>query len=69
MPDLLMHEEGLIGNISEMLVRRNPLASTCHIWDVRRSENFDVTIRGCEPGSQPKEIAVLLHRPNCQLEP
>ena len=69
MPDLLMHEEGLIGNIREMLVRRNPLASTCRIWDVRRAENFDVTIRGCEPGSHPKEIAVLLHRPNCQLEP
>eukprot|EP00961_Rhodomonas_salina_P093126 1253646-Rhodomonas_salina.1 len=52
----------------EPLVQTNPLASTCRLWDWRGFENFDITIRGHEVGSQPREIAVLLHRPNCDLQ-
>lgn len=68
MPDALNEEFNLVEAVREMLVRKNPLASTFRMWDWDGFENFDVTIRGNEKASQPKEIAVLLHRPNCFLD-
>eukprot|EP00961_Rhodomonas_salina_P285787 3862035-Rhodomonas_salina.1 len=67
-PDVLRDEIPLIETIWETLVQTNPLASTCCLWGWRGFENFDITILGHEVGSQPQEIAVLLHRPNCNLQ-
>eukprot|EP00961_Rhodomonas_salina_P102883 1383682-Rhodomonas_salina.1 len=54
-PDVLRDEIPLIKTILETLVRTNPLASTCGLWDSswRGFENFDITISEHKVGSQP----------------
>ena len=69
LPSDLSNLPHFIESIRETLVRYNPLAKAFRQWDCKQFENFNITIQGFEKGNQPKELGLLMHRPNvmCQM--
>ena len=63
-PSTLYHIPEFIEVIRNTLIRCNPLAKAFRQWDSSQFENFNITIQGFEKGKQPKELGLLLHRPN-----